>query len=289
MGYEIVNKKLVDDSELYAKAFGKESVENRRFYNICAGGHLGFGGGFNHPCWTNLDVIRPIRNGFSEYNPDKDVVYDLLEMNPLPIEDNAAEIIQSQYAIEHITNEAAEHFFKEVYRTLKPGGIFKVVAPNIELDYLAYQKKDKGFYFWVDQMSHENVYNDLGFNGPLNNASFEQVVIVHFAANASTIHVGGNAKKIDDKEFEHVMNTMKKEDAFDYCTSKCSVDIQKKFRQNHINWWNHEKLILALKKAGFRNCSIMAPGQSSQPVLRNNQYFDNLWNGVALFVEAIKD
>lgn len=288
-GFRIVSTRKDDDSELYIKYYSEESVRNRMFFNICAGGHLGFGGGFYHPCWTNIDVIRPVLNGSTVFNPKMDITHDLLEMEPLPIETETAEIIQSQYAIEHITTSAAKYFLKEVYRTLKPGGVFKVVTPNIELDYMAYKNKDRRYYSWIGFQSKKEISDFHGYKIPLSLATLEQVALVHFAANASTIHIGANPQQISDEEFIEVMNTMKMEDAYDYCVDRCSVEIQKKYRTNHINWWNHEKLKDALTEAGFKRVHFLAPGQSSAYVLRNRHYFDNLWNDVALFVEAIKD
>jgi len=288
-GLKVTYNKIKEDIDLYFQHYGKDSIKKRAFYNICAGGHGGFGGYFHHPYWTNIDVEAPILlDGWKRYNPEKDILHDLLDKTPLPLESDSAEIIQSQYTIEHLDNEAADYLFKEVYRSLKPGGVFKVVAPNIELDYRAYLNNDRSYYKWVDIQSskrHQPVY---GNKTQLNQASFEQIALVHFAANVSTIHAGDNPQRIQDEEFKHVMNTMKMEDAFDYCTSKCSVEIQRKYRANHINWWNHDKLIQALKAAGFSEIKIMAPGQSAAPVLRNQKYFDNLWNSVALFVEAVK-
>ncbi len=57
-GYEITKSPKKNDTDLYVELFGEISVKNRRFYNICAGGHWGFGGGFHHPCWTNVDLLR---------------------------------------------------------------------------------------------------------------------------------------------------------------------------------------------------------------------------------------
>lgn len=289
-GLQITYTKVKDDTDQYIRLYGEESVKNRRFYNICAGGHGGFGGFFYHPCWTNIDVINPNRlKNWIEYRPDIDIAHDLMDCQPLPLESNSAEIIQSQYTIEHIPNEAARVFFKEVFRSLKSKGIFKVVAPNIELDYQAYQNGDWSYFSWIHTQSRKEYLPIYGYGIPLNQASLEQIALAHFAANASTIHIGTNPQRIDDQEFQRVMSSMKMEDAYDYCTSRCSEDVQKTFRANHINWWNHQKLISALKDAGFKKVYIVAPGQSSSPVLRNRNYFDNMWNEVALFIEAIKE
>ncbi|MCT4590054.1 MAG: class I SAM-dependent methyltransferase [Carboxylicivirga sp.] len=288
-GVKITYNSVKNDLDMYLQLYNKESLNNRAFYNICSGGHGGFGGHFYHPMWTNIDVEAPILlDGWKRYNPEKDIWHDLLDQKPLPIESDTAEIIQSQYTIEHIDNVSANYFFKEVYRSLKPGGVFKVVTPNIELDYHAYLNDDKYFYNWVNLHSSPRYHPVYGYKIPLNQASREQVALVHFAANASTIHKGNNPRQIKDEEFKEVMHTMKKEDALDYCTSRCSMEIQRQYRSNHVNWWNHQKLAETLKAAGFKNIKILAPNQSSVPVLRNQKYFDNLYNTVALFMEAEK-
>lgn len=285
---ELVNLKKADDTKNYIQQFGEESVKNKRFYNVCGGGHLGFGGGFHHPCWRNLDILRPnIEDWDNTYRPDIDLIHDMLMKDPLPIDDQSAEIIQSQYSIEHVHDAAAYHFFKEAYRALKPGGVLKIVVPNIELDYLAYTNNDPS-YFAIESMSQKKHYQKSGFKTPFNETTFEQVFLSRFASNATMIHGGDNPNKIDDEEFKHVFGTMTKEDAFAHCSSKCSVEVQKKIRYNHINWWSHDKLIAALKTAGFEQASILAPHQSSLSVLRNKSYFDTLWNYVSLFVEARK-
>ncbi len=289
LGLRVTYNRIRNDQYMYFQHYGESSVKNRLFYNICVGGHGGFGGYFYHPFWTNIDIEAPILlDGWKRYNPEKDIMHDLLDKTPLPIESDSAEIIQSQYTIEHLDNESANYFLKEVHRTLKPGGVFKVVAPNIELGYRAYLNGDKTYYKWVDIKSnprHQAVY---GHKIPLNKTSLEQVALDFFAANVSTIHSGDNPYRITDEEFKEIMHSLKMEDALNYCTLKCSVEIQRKYRSNHINWWNHEKLINALKMAGFSNIQIVAPGQSSSPVLRNPKYFDHLGSSVALFVEAIK-
>nr|WP_319397946.1 hypothetical protein [uncultured Carboxylicivirga sp.] len=289
LGLRITYNRIKRDTNLYFEQYGEESVTNRRFYNICAGGHGGFGGYFYHPFWTNIDVEAPILlDGWKRFDSHRDIKHDLLNKTPLPIDSNTAEIIQSQYTIEHMDNDTATYFMKDVYRALKPGGVFKVVTPNIELGYRAYLNGDKTYYKWVDIQSNQRHLPVYGYKTPLNKASFEQVAMVFFAAHASTIHSIDNPNKISDEEYKHIMHSLKMEDALDYCTSRCSIETQRKFRSNHMNWWNHEKLINSLKAAGFTKIQIMAPGQSTSPVMRNPKYFDNLGSSVALFIEAIK-
>ncbi len=287
-GYRLVDLNMPDGIDLYKKYFSQESISNKRFYNVCAGGHTCFGGEFSHPLWRNLDYMNKYEGWGKTFDSSKDIEYNILEKQTLPIEDNSAEIIQFQYSIEHIPDDIAAFFLKEVYRALKPGGVFKIVTPNSELDYLAYINKDYSYYTWIGYHSRKSFYEPMGYRVPLKEASYEQIALAHFAGNVSTIHIGGYPIKISDTEFSEVMKSMKMEDALEYCTSRCSLEVQKSYRLNHMNWWTHEKLNRFLLDAGFKKNYIMAPCQSSHPVLRNNMYFDNLWNFVALFMETRK-
>lgn len=287
-GLELVRiKKPADDTAHYLMLYGRESVENKRFYNISGGGHFGFGGGFSHPCWTNIDYFKP-----SEIKPrlnsENEIGHDLLKLDPLPVLSSTAELVQSQYTIEHITDEAAVVLFKEVHRILKPGGVFRVVAPNNELDYIAYANHDKAYFHWVEIFSKPEQYKSLHLKMPLNQVSLEQVVLVHFAANASTIHEDGAPERISDEQFRNVFREYKLEDAFNYCIEKCSVEKQKLYRENHVNWWTNQKLKFMLENAGFKIIYKLSCYQSSSPVMRNKDYFDKYWNHVALFMEAVK-
>lgn len=285
VGYEISKAPNQNDVDMYLKLFGKDSVKNRCFYNICVGGHWGFGGGFHHPCWTNVDLLK---KNSREFNPEKDIAHDLLSLDPLPIQSQSAELVYSQYAIEHIPNNSVLRMFKEVNRILKNKGIFRIVTPNIELDYIAYMNKDISFYEWIDYFSQPHIYKQHGYKSPLNQSSFEQIFLSHFATNASTLHREGEHKRVSDEELIHVFNTMSLEDALDHCTSRCSVEVQKRFRQNHMNWWSHSKLNKMLNEAGFKSVYHLIPGQSASPVMRNNAYFERNWNCVAMVIEAVK-
>lgn len=287
LGLEI-RKKPRDNFDVYHELYPQDSIKNRRFYTVSGGGHLGFGTDFEHPYWTNLDLKRTIEKGLRQFNSKMDIPYDLLDQTPLPIETSSAEIILSQYTIEHIPETAATYFFKEAHRALKEGGILKIVTPNTELDVLAYLNKDRSYFHWNEWKSQEGVYQSLGYKSPLTEASLEQVFLSHFAANASEIHAGGNPNPISSETVKTVMATMEMDDALDYFTSKCSPEIQRTFRENHISWWSPTKLVRELKKAGFKRVNILAPCQSNSPVLRNPIHFDRLWNEVATFVEAVK-
>lgn len=266
------------DLALYYKIYGKEAVENRRFYNIGAGS-------FRHQAWTNVDHESDWYRDARRNNIGID--WDLLSLTPIPVEDNSAEIVYSSHTIEHITDEAAQNMSNESYRILRKGGIFRVTTPNIDLYFRAYKENDRHFYYWLDWYKAPEEYQRLKANKPLTEASMQQVFLKNFAYSASTLHTDGASERIDDEELDRVFRELEYEEALNYCTSKCSLEVQRKYPGNHINWWNKNKLFRMLRTAGFSNIYLSGYGQSFSPVLRNTLIFDT-HPKISLYVEAVK-
>lgn len=57
----------------------------------------------------------------------------LREGEPLQFEDGSLEVIFSEHFLEHITVLEAQWFLRESYRALKPGGLFRVSCPDLEV------------------------------------------------------------------------------------------------------------------------------------------------------------
>jgi len=108
------------------------------------------------------------------------------------------------------------------------------------------------------------------------------------AGSVSPLHENGAKKRFTDKELKEIFSNMKYEDALDFITSHCPVEIQKECPGNHINWWNFNKLKKMLEKAGFTKIYLSGYGQSFSPVLRNTFFFDNTAPELSLYVEAFK-
>jgi len=274
-GYDVI-KLYTYDIKLYSDLYSSESVINKKFYNIGAGG-------FSHPAWTNVDYESEFykKNRF-------DISYDLLSLKEIPIETNSAEIVYSSHTIEHITDEAAQNMFNESFRILKEGGIFRITTPNIDLDYRAYKNNDRNYFYWIDAYSMPDEIHRVGLGKPMNEASISEIFLGHFAASVSPFKVDGPIERIDDNQLKTIFSEMEYESALNYCTSKCPIEIQKRNPGNHINWWNKNKLFKMLSKAGFDNIYLSGYGQSFSPVLRNLTYFDKTHPKTSIYVEAIK-
>ncbi|WP_456277640.1 methyltransferase domain-containing protein [Bacillus sp. AK128] len=264
------------DLSLYSKLFDKNAIEKKQFFNIGAGT-------FKHKNWTNVDYSS------EWYSKNEiDIQWNLLENKKLDVEDSSAHVVYTSHTIEHIPNASAQNLFNEAFRVLKKGGIFRATTPNIELDYSAFKRSDRDYYFWIDTYSVKENMERAQIAIPMNQVSIHQIFLHHFASQTSVLHSDKETEKISDEELEELFNTMPFDEALDYCISKCSIELQSKYPGNHINWWNANKLIKYIKQAGFQEVYLSGYGQSKSPVLRNTKYFDNTHPKISLYVEAIK-
>ena len=284
MGYEML-KNVWSEEAAYSQ-FAKEALDRRRFYNVGAGE-------FRHPHWTNVDHL-------SEYYAANlrrsgiDLDYDLFSLTPLPIESGVAEAIYSSHTIEHVTNAAANHFLRESYRILRPGGFLRLTTPDIDLEYRAWKDDDRAYFYWVNY--HPRAGGNVALDAPQwteverrrVNATTSQVFLHHFASAASVLHREGSHERISDAELARVFSTRPYEEALDYCTSKCPLEIQREQPGNHMNWWNWRKLSKMLTEAGFANPRRSGYGQSFCHAMRDIRLFDFNSPKTSIYVEANK-
>ena len=278
IGYDISRFEIVDQYEsLYRRLYSADSIKNKRFYNI------GESKSFLYPFWTLIDL------SIKEITPYM-ICYDLCKLLPLPIDSNSAEIIYSSHTIEHINDQAAKNMFKECFRVLKEDGFLRIVAPDIDLCYRAYKDQNYHFYYWAKFKNNTDpqLISNVNLNKPLNKSSIQQLFLHRFAFNVSTLHNDGASERIQDNELDRIFSQMEYEKALNYCISKCSKNIQKKYPGNHINWWNKDKIIKLLQQAGFTKIYISGYGQSFNPILQNITLFDNTHPKMSVYIEAIK-
>jgi predicted SAM-dependent methyltransferase len=82
--------------------------------------NLGCGACF-HPDWVNVDFAPRDHNV---------IRHDL--RRPLPFADANFEVVYHSHVLEHFSRAFAPVFLKECHRVLKPGGIVRVVVPDLE-------------------------------------------------------------------------------------------------------------------------------------------------------------
>jgi SAM-dependent methyltransferase len=86
-----------------------------------------------HPDWVNLDTIAS--------RPDV-VACDL--RRPLPFADAVAEACYASHVLEHLNQHDARCLLDECHRLLRPGGILRIVVPDLEGIATAYLKSLAG-------------------------------------------------------------------------------------------------------------------------------------------------
>jgi SAM-dependent methyltransferase len=272
-GFEIRRKPKL--SNRVYDTFPKQALSEKHFYNIGAGS-------FQHPYWTNIDYAT---EHYSSVQKDF-IHYDLMEMKPLPIDNNIAEIVYSSHTIEHISDEAVRNMLKESYRILKPGGGIRLTTPDAWLEFQAYKRNDMDYWYWIDYYSKTGTWEKL-YKAPLTKASIHQLFLHHFASQLCEIDIDDSPqKKYSDSEIYDYFSNNPDVSGLDYFTKQCKFNSD--HPGNHINWWTHEKVISFLKEAGFSMPYVSGWGQSVFPSLRNTNLFDNTHPKISLYVEAIK-
>ena len=74
-----------------------------------------------HPSWRNFDVV-----------PQLPHVQPLDVRKGLPLDDGIAAAVYSSHVLEHLTESEAKPFLSELWRVLEPGGVVRLVVPDLE-------------------------------------------------------------------------------------------------------------------------------------------------------------
>lgn len=278
IGYTIQrNPQKGKADNVYHEYYPEEAWGERRFFNVGAGG-------FYHKYWNNVDMKS---DWYKSMQHTDYIDFNLESLDKLPVDNDYAYIVYSSHTVEHITNNAAQNLFNESYRILKKGGILRITTPDINIEYDAFRRNDRNCFYWIDNYSDSGSWEKI-YTMPLNKASIQQIFLEHFASQLSILYPYGSIK-LSDEDVDTLFNTMKKEDALDYCIQKCSRDIHRMHPGNHINWWNEAKMTRMLRQAKFSRIYRSGYGQSISPALRDTTNFDNTHPKISLYMEAVKD
>lgn len=74
-----------------------------------------------HPAWDNYDLA-----------PASPEVHPIDLSRPLPFEDGIYDVVYSSHVLEHIDRSRVPALLGEFFRVLKPGGVVRVVVPDLE-------------------------------------------------------------------------------------------------------------------------------------------------------------
>jgi predicted SAM-dependent methyltransferase len=184
-----------------------------------------------------------------------DYVFDLMSFKKLPLRNSSVRFFYCDHVLEHITNEAVQHLFIDMYRCLEDGGALRILVPDIELAYEAYAKGNWRFFL--------REYLSLNRDFLRSEHSLEKFFLHYFA--------GYVADRVNLEEVKRGFAQMSRVDFLDFYSLKAqdvvnkNPIIQKKLSHFHMNWFDYEKLADMLRKAGFSVIYRSAPQESKFP------------------------
>lgn len=170
-------------------------------------------------------------------------------------------------------DEHVAHMFSEAYRILEPGGRFRVTCPDVDLFQRAYRDENDSFFTCEEGLENRTLAN-----------MFVDEFATQLASNRGDMSPLG----LSDEELVELLSGDVLDDSYDFITSKCDFEVQRKKPGQHINWWNPSKVERFLKQAGFSLIEKSAYGQSNEPGLWNTDWFDGTWPRISLYMEAQK-
>lgn len=234
---------------------------------------------WSHDFWTNIDLPPQSPEFAKKQSPC--LFHDLVKDDELPIKHNSAELIFTSHVIEHLLDIDVMKLFKSAYRSLKPGGIIRVVTgPDADTDFKALKRDDRQWwYFYDDDENLDNINNNL---------SSIDCWMKHLATPRSVHSTTPCDKKYTEKEISELIEKFdgKPDQLRDFFTNGLKYNINSP--GDHLSWWNTEKLLGSLKQAGFSIVEKSGYGQSRSIFMRDLRFFDLTYPQISLYVEAVK-
>jgi predicted SAM-dependent methyltransferase len=189
--------------------------------------------------WLNLDFFAS----------SKAIIQANL-LNKLPLDSDSVSVVYSSHFLEHIPLSAVNGFLAECYRVLAPGGVIRLVLPdleNIANEYVSMRRSGdhEKANFLVYELIDQSVRNKSG--GQMGKLYSE-------------LRKGGvnNHKTISNYIYERVGENIYKPPVVDSASTKVTLS---KIRSRIEKYWI--KTVVTLLPSGFRdqNISFAEPGE----------------------------
>jgi len=203
-------------------------------------------------------------------NNKSDIEFNLNTMNKLPIEDETFDIVYSSHTLEHIREEYLENIIQNIYRILKPGGLFRIIVP----DFLKSinELKNNNFDFF------KKINHEVG-TGTSNNI-IDRFSRFNISYRINNVSMG---PKLDKNDINLIMNS-EPENIRKLMLTKIPKNAD---YYGHVNIIEKKYLIQLLNKCMFKNIKELNFTESSSPICKNNNMFNNRPN-CSIYVECIK-
>jgi predicted SAM-dependent methyltransferase len=221
--------------------------------------NLGCGGCF-HSDWVNFDFVSQ--------SPDV-IQHDL--RTRLPLNDGSCAVVYHSHVLEHFPHAFAPLFLQECYRVLAPGGLLRVVVPDLETIACLYLKNLEGAlagdaqaarrYEWLtlelmDQMVREESGGEMLKYWQLNPMPAEEFVIERAGSEVLQFIESYRAKTLSAAPAPTLPHQPPKREKVG------------KFRtRDEVHKWMYDRwsLRVLLERTGFDEIKVCAASESRIP------------------------
>lgn len=94
-------------------------------------------------------VVKKLKVFNANWNPD---IYLHNLVTPFPWADGSIDVVYSSHTVEHMTRAQGQQFLSECVRVLKPGGILRIVVPDLRAIVDRYVAGDLKSEFFLDDL-----------------------------------------------------------------------------------------------------------------------------------------
>jgi len=146
-----MKKKL--PSELTRILILTRSLKIRKYLKTYSEPKLHIGCGQNYvEGWLNAD----------KFNSNADIYLNAYAR--APFKNNTFQYLYSEHTLEHLKITKVKFFLEECFRILKPGGIFRITVPDLELLATKYIEKDAAFFEpYLEMYEHHRLSGNLKY------------------------------------------------------------------------------------------------------------------------------
>ena len=196
------------------------------------------------PEWVTVDI------------DGSDIDHDFRSGKPLPFENNTIQLVFTSHMIEHLDERVCSNVFKEIFRLLKVGGVFRVEAPDLKKIILKYKSNDTEFF---DKLLSKKEREEFGKT--LHQHDIFVGLISCYIENDTHIPV-----RIHKEEVDKNIAIMTDDEFANWCISFQTAE--QKLTGGHIQTVTSEKIIKMLKEAGFTEVCEVTNGISSDEFMQ---------------------